>query len=589
MSKFFQIFYTFFSSLLLFFALPNEFNYFGSPLLGFLALVPLYIVYINLKSYRESFFLFFLHGLSTHLLSSFWLGNFKDFAALTLGASAIGTGLIEGGCGLFFYLAISLTKNKLRLYSTQNGAVLNSIKIFTFATLYTCYEWIKSIGFLGYPWATLSSTMYKFKLFTQIADITGTYGISFLTALFSAILAESVVLWKNIKISVKPQNIIYSYFNICSLWCVLFFTTFIYGLYNYTVERKPQKILNTVMVQQNADPWTLSDDDETILLSQKITDEKISEAKKQGLDVDLVVWSEGCLKYNFPNSYSHYNFFPQEKPLIPYIKEKNIPFVLGGPVVEYKNNQRNNYNSTLLFDSEGEFRGSYGKIHLVPIAEAIPLSEVPAVKKFLKKVLRVSAGWTPGNQYVLYEIECDYPKERKKEAVKIISLKNSKKEQQRLENQKPYVKISTPICYDDSFPDVMTPLAKSGTELFVNLTDDSWSQLKSAEYQHFVVSSYRAIETRTTLARSCNSGYSVVVNPAGKIVKDMPLFSAEGIFCQIPIYKKIYTIYMKFGNWLPATFSFFFAIFSVFCYIYLNKPEVKSERKIKNKKSKHKK
>ena len=586
MLEFFQIFYTIFSSLILFLALPNELNYFGSPLLGFLALVPLYIVYTNLKSYRQAFFLFFLHGGLTHFLSSFWLANFKNFAALTLGASAIGTAFIEGAMGFLFYLSISRTKNKLVLYSSQKGAILNLVKILAFPILYTSWEWIKSIGFLGYPWATLSSTMYKAKYFTQIADITGTYGIGFLTAFFSALLGELIILFYNLKISINKKNIIFSYFNAFLLFISLFFLTSVYGLYNYHKKRTPIKVLNTVMVQQNADPWKTDSDSETILLSEQITEEKIKEARENGIDTNLVVWCEGALKYNFPQAYGYYKNSPDEKPLIPFIQETKIPFMLGGSYVKYQERERKNYNSTLLFDSQGFYRGQYGKIHLVPIAEAIPFGEVKFVKNFLKKVLRISAGWTPGNQYVYFEIQGDFPKERFVPAVKTVSLKISKNEQDKIENERPFVKISTPICYDDAFPDVMTPLAKNGTEIFINLTDDSWSQKKSAEYQHFVVSHYRSIETRTTLARTCNSGYSVVIDPAGKVLKDMPLFTAGGFYYQIPVYSRISTIYMRFGNWLPALCSILFIAYSIFCFIDLKKPIIKSERKIKSKKNK---
>ena len=130
-------------------------------------------------------------------------------------------------------------------------------------------------------------------------------------------------------------------------------------------------------------------------------------------------------------------------------------------------------------------------------------------------------------------------------------------------------------------------MAKHGTELFVNITDDSWSQKKSSEYQHFVVSSYRAIETRTTMARSTNSGYSVVIDPTGKIIHDMPLFEATSSFFQIPVYQRKQTTYMTFVNWLPKIIIVFVLIVSTLVYINLNKPlEPNSERKIHKKKHK---
>ena len=90
-----------------------------------------------------------------------------------------------------------------------------------------------------------------------------------------------------------------------------------------------------------------------------------------------------------------------------------------------------------------------------------------------------------------------------------------------------------------------------GSEVFINITNDSWSKTKSAEFQHFVVASFRAIEMRTTLVRSTNSGYSAVVNPAGTVLFDMPLFTADSLYAKVPVYKREMTPYALLGNWIP--------------------------------------
>lgn len=589
MSGILQIFYIFFSSLLMFFALPNEFNYFGSPFTGILALIPLYMVYSSLKNHRQAFGLFFLHGSLTHLFSSFWLAYFKNFALITLGASAFGTGLIEGAMGFIFYLPSMKDRNSLRHYSTQEGAIRNLVKILWFASTWTLYEWIKSIGFLGYPWATLSSCMYRLRILAQIADITGTYGISFITCFLTALISEGIILWYNIRKSQKPQNIIFSYACAACLWGALALVSFAYGLYQYLIPRTPVKYLNTVLVQQNADPWKMASDEESILLSQRITDEQIQKASEENTEIDLAVWSEGCLKYNFPGSLNYYKYSPDENPLIPYIQKKQIPFIFGAPYSEYIDGERENFNSAILFDEKGEFRGAYGKIHLVPMAESIPFSQIPAVKTFMKKVLKISAGWTPGNQYVYFKIKGRYPENRKRPQLKIIDLEQSYREQKTAESDRPYVTVSSPICYDDAFPDVIRPMSLNGTELFINITDDSWSTKNSAEYQHFVVSSYRAIESRTTFARSCNSGYSVILDPAGKILCDMPVFQEAGMYYKIPVYKRKLTIYTRLGNWLPFFLLIFSIIYGIHSFREFREPAVLSERKIRKSHKKHKK
>jgi apolipoprotein N-acyltransferase len=87
-----------------------------------------------------------------------------------------------------------------------------------------------------------------------------------------------------------------------------------------------------------------------------------------------------------------------------------------------------------------------------------------------------------------------------------------------------------------------------GSELFINLTNDSWSRTKSAEYQHYAIASYRPIEFQTTLVRSTNSGYSVVLDPRGLILDDMPLFSEEYLFTEIPVYERVTTFYAAYGD-----------------------------------------
>ncbi|MBQ4331082.1 MAG: apolipoprotein N-acyltransferase, partial [Spirochaetaceae bacterium] len=104
---------------------------------------------------------------------------------------------------------------------------------------------------------------------------------------------------------------------------------------------------------------------------------------------------------------------------------------------------------------------------------------------------------------------------------------------------------------------------RAGSEVFVNITNDSWSMTNSAEYQHFAIASYRAIEYRTTLIRSTNSGYSVVVDPRGMVIADMPLFEAASRYTSVPVYQRTTTVYSMVGDWVPAT-CFVLALLALF-------------------------
>ena len=194
MSRILQVFCILFSAGLLSLGIANDLYRFGNPLSGIISLIPFYFVYSSAKSYKEMAFSFALHAIIVHLISSYWLAFFKDFAILTLGCSAFGTGIIAFVAGLFMYLPFSADTRAsfLEAHSRQDKAGRVSLKIIWFAATYVLYEWLKSSGFIGYPWGTLYSTMFNCKLFIQIADITGTAGISFLTAIFAALLGEGI-------------------------------------------------------------------------------------------------------------------------------------------------------------------------------------------------------------------------------------------------------------------------------------------------------------------------------------------------------------------------------------------------------------
>lgn len=593
------IFSSVFSGFMLSAAIPNEFYLFGCPIFTLIAFIPLYLIFNKIKDFKLAFTAFFVQTLTTHLISSFWLAFFKDFAIFTLGASALGTACIGGAFGLYFYLPYNTTFSQNKLNENSLKLELFSSPVFRilyFSVIYTLYEWAKSSGFLGYPWGTVSSAMYKWPLIMQTASVTGTYGITFVIIMFNAVASEFLMLYYgNCSLQKSKYNQTVQTAKLLGMLIVLML---VHGLYQYDKVRKPIKELTAIMVQQNSNPWDEDTDEKSILVSQKLTQEKITELEMQNRSADLVIWSEGCLHRNFPAGETYYEWFPPEKPLVDFVKEIEVPCIFGGAVTRTKKTtvdgkkveRRLYFNSALLFDADGHYRGYYPKNHLVPFAEALPFMEIPAIHAFMQKVVGISAGWTPGDQYVYFNVPCRITENFKLPGVKNIDL-NKSYYQQNLEEKTPYtVKLATPICFDDAFTDIMRPLFLNGCELFVNITDDSWSLKKSSEIQHFVIASYRAIEYRTTLIRSANAGYSVVVDPAGKVIADQPLFEESSMVCDVPVYEHKMTTYARFGNWLPYLCIIIFVLCCLYAWLIFDEWDyIPSERKIKKSKKSDKK
>lgn len=567
MSRFLQIFCTILSTLLIAFSIPNELLKFGSPIIGLFSLYPFYLAISSSKSLSNSFGLCFMHGALTHLLSSFWLGNFPGFAIFTLGASDLGTGFFEGFFSLGFYFPILFASysNELTEYSGKNHLLI-PVKIFWFAAIYTIWEYCKSTGFLAYPWGTISMTAYKWPLITQIADITGVYGVTFLFALFSACLGEGTLLLGKIHNTKAGRNIFASYKQSCLTVLALFILSLFYGSYQLVKERIPTKYMNTILVQQNHNPIR-HEEEQNLLLAQQLTKEKLQEYEDNDESCDLVVWSEAVLSKRFPNAEIYYNFFPSDEPLTKFIKSHQTPFIIGGPVVF--NDEKHEYgNSALLFDKNGKYQGAYTKMHLVPFAELIPFREYELIRRIIKGMIGFSYGWTPGSKPVLFEISLNTPGPEKL-PYKIISIAG-----ENTKNEAKTAIISTPICFDDSAHEVCRALYMSGSEAFVNITNDSWSKTDSAEIQHFVVAHYRSIEYRTTTLRSANAGYTCVIDPRGRVLNDLPLFMEAALSCRVPLYQREMTVYARFGDWLPYSL-----LLLVFAYIFLTVKNKRREEK----------
>lgn len=211
--------------------------------------------------------------------------------------------------------------------------------------------------------------------------------------------------------------------------------------------------------------------------------------------------------------------------------------------------------------------GAYSKIHLVPFAELIPFVEYEPVRKFIKKIAGFSYGWTQGTKNTLFEVPLSLPYE---DPARIEIIGTQEKAPQKVN-----ALVSAPICYDDAFPHVCRELFLAGCELFMNITNDSWSKTESAEYQHFVVSSYRAIEFRTTLARCTNAGFTVVLDPAGRILDSIDLFIPGTICISIPVYEHKMTFFAMFGEWIPHLILVLFFAFIVWYAKYEKASEIK--------------
>ena len=431
-----------------------------------------------------------------------------------------------------------------------------------FALFWTALEYAKSVGFLGYPWGLLPYTQTLVLPVLQIAELTGVYGLSFLVSLCNGAIAEilssrrtepslALPAYEDIKrrSSRRASTRRLPYFlelisppalsrNLALRYaCAALALTGLvlgFGFYRLANPAPQTGSFTAVLVQQNSDPWG-EDEAQGILTNIDLARRAI---KKAGKKPDIVFFSESSLSRPYKDFHSWYLRHPAQDPLIPFVIDNDCYLFTGAPIVINWDSYEAT-NSVILISPKAEQVGDYAKVHPVPFAEAIPFWEFAAFRAFMQMVVGLESGWVMGKEFRLFEFSAGGRT----------------------------IRFGAPICFEDAFPDVCRQFALQGTDLFINLTNDSWSKTRSSEIQHYAAARFRSIEFRKTLVRSTNGGLSCVIDAEGRILSSLPFFQADSMLVEVPIYAtESPSLYTRFGDWFALLDLLLFA--ALFLIVY---------------------
>lgn len=506
------------SAVLMTLAVPNEFFKHGIPLFGFIALIPLYIALIELPGPRSAALVVGLFGALQHAMTSFWLWNFHDFRIWTLGSTTAAYYVVYAVLGLYLWLFLD---------RAERGRPL------AFALLWTSFEYLKSIGFLGYPWGLLPYSLTDVLPLLQMADLTGLYGITALLAVCNAAIAEWILGQGSLRIAPLSLRLRRGY-SVIALSLVL--CSLGYGLIRMGAPIPRIGSLDAVLVQQNTDPWNDVDGEAAVAENIRLARAALATAPRKP---DIILFSESSLSRPYTEHSKYYSKHPAADPLIPFIRDSGAWLFTGAPVVlNWQTLEAT--NSVILIDPDTKLVKSYAKVHPVPFAEAIPFWDVPAFRKFIQGTVGLDSGWVMGTDFVVFDLPA-----------KGMNLR-----------------FGAPICFEDAFPDVCRNFSLKGADILINLTNISWSKTDSAEIQHWAAARLRAIEARKTLVRSTNGGVSCVVDPFGQVLDSLPLFEARSKFVEVPVYRDASpTVYMSWGDWFAHSALLLSAVLSIILMI----------------------
>jgi len=436
-------------------------------LLAWVALVPLFFA-LKGQSVKNGFWLGGIFGIVYFAGTVHWVTNSVHFyGGIPIVPASLITLLLCSYLALYPALfgaaAVHLRKNHGKLF------------FITAPALWTALELARTYVFTGFPWSLLGYSQYLALPVIQIADITGVYSVSFLIVLVNTAVAETGMDRKKYFLLINAA--------------VVMALVLGYGFVKLRAPEGTDKITITV-VQGNIEQdkkWDPAYRAETFGVYTRLTQEAFKDRP------DLVLWPETATPFYFGAGTPVESAMTSA--LVSFVKENKVPLLFGSPTYEVKPNRAiYGRNSAFLLSADGQVDGTYHKIHLVPFGEYVPLK---SVLFFVEKMVQAIGDFQAGTTYTVMTIPHRQSKTR----------------------------VSTVICYEIIFPDLVRRFVDQGADVITTVTNDAWFGRTAAPFQHFSMAVFRAVENRVPVARAANTGISGFIDAQGNILATSSIFT----------------------------------------------------------------
>ncbi|MEZ5034912.1 MAG: apolipoprotein N-acyltransferase [Chitinophagaceae bacterium] len=488
------------SGLLLFAAWPVS----PFTILIFLAWTPLLWIETKVISRKKFFGYTYITMFVWNIATTWWIWNASAPGAI---AAFLANSLLM----CFPWLGYTIVKKKL-------GQPIGYIALLAF---WMCFEFIHLQDWgLSWPWLTLGNAFASHPEWVQWYDITGTAGGSFW------VLASNILLF-SIFITYQKNGRTIAYFKQLFGWILLMALPFLYRPH-VIGETEKAGTKEIVIVQPNIDPYEkvseLSGSFESQLHILISTTEKHIDDQ-----TDLVIWPETAL-YNasgIDETSMKENYFL--RPLFAFLQKHPNATLLTGiesyrelPTKTKHSHAFNGhyfetYNGAVLSDSTGAY-SFYHKSKLVPGVETLPWF-LHFLDKWFEKFGGTTAGYASQKERIVME------------------TKNN-------------IKIAPAICYESIYGSFISRYFQNGANLLCIITNDGWWKNTPGHKQHMDYARLRAIENRTWVARSANTGISCFIDPFGKVYQPQPYNTNAAIKMKIDLSQHKETFYEKHGDLL---------------------------------------
>lgn len=421
----------------------------------------------------------FVQGVLFYVIGVPWIDTvmrqYGNVGALTaaglLGLLAVAGGIIVA----FFTWAVALASRR----STVLACVLAPF-------LWVTLEFARShLPIIAFPWNLAGYAASGNLAFVQLTTVTGIYGLSFVIVGYGSLLAYAILIGRRAPHAPVRHGPPYGSTSKRSqrAWQRAFTASLILIVVGvvgrYLVPREEPDhtahLVQTNFPQSEEYPadWGVIHAGELDELERISVDAAITTP-------GIIVWPEVPAPFSLQDS----AFAARARRIA---ADSAADFLVG--VVDWKQGMGGKWeasNSAVLLSPSGRRLFTYDKIRLVPFGEYVPLRRWLT---FAGKLTADIGDFTPGAEYSV--------------------------------GQLPDGTFAVFICYEAVFPDEVRQFTLNGAELLINVSNDGWFGRSGAPSQHLMMARVRAVENRRWLLRDTNNGYTVSVDPYGRIAAEL--------------------------------------------------------------------
>jgi apolipoprotein N-acyltransferase len=494
------------SALLLLLSFPP----FNLNFLAWISLAPLLYVLVRGVRPRRAFWLGWLLGIEFTFFAENWIAHSMTVFGGMLTILAYLIALFFAAILALFPAAFSLIMAR---FVKQWG-----VRALALAPLvWTAIEWVRPY-LTSVTWNAVGVSQFRYPAISRLAQYGGVYLISACVVAGNAVAVLLLkAIWEKNRALIRPA----------ALLAILVVFSVLFSESNKMPAKPASRPVTVVGVQPNLPP------DKTVSFVDLENNLRLSRegvAKAPEKRADLIIWAESPL-------------------LLFYESEEGVRAALDGLA--------NETGSHLIVNSTAQVGGQYtnsvqvippksadrpmkryDKVRLVPFGEYVPFNAV--LKYVVPRVISSeSGGFARGTEAVVNTLRLETSRG---------FMISAEQEGTAIERTTDFIRVSSFICYEAAYPDLVRQFVRNGATMLVNVSNDAWFGNTAGAEQHLAHAIMRAIENNRPLVRVTNSGVSALITAEGTVIDRLPSFTAATqVWTAEP--RRELTFYTRHGEW----------------------------------------